>query len=259
MKQAVWIMLAILVMGFNSRQEKIVIFSIGDSTMADYPPSYLNQFGNGYPIRGWMQMAPSLFNEQVEIRNYARSGRSSKSFRTEGLWEKVIQQVRPGDYVFIQFGHNDAKPDTARHTEPETDFRQNLLEYIREVTQKQAHPILFTSIARRKFDENGHLVDTHGGYVSVVRQLAAETGTPLIDLNQMTTRLLEETGPEASKALFLHIPPGKFASLPEGKKDDTHLSVLGATTVAELAVQGLIEQGLPLENFIHKPTTTGSQ
>jgi lysophospholipase L1-like esterase len=239
----------ICLFGFKQTEE-IHIYSIGDSTMADYRASYLNKFGKGYPIRGWMQLAPSLFTEQVHIHNEAMSGRSSKSFRDEGLWSKVIQQVKAGDYVFIQFGHNDAKPDTARHTDPHTTFKQNIERYVREIQAKKAHAILFTSIPHRKFNQEGHIVDTHGAYLTVVGEVAKSTHTPLIDLHALVATFLEKTGSEESKKLFLHIPPGKFASLPEGKKDDTHLSGFGAKCVAELAVSALKETNLPLRAYI---------
>lgn len=237
-------MLVVVIAGFSDRQKQLTIFAIGDSTMADYSVEYLNQFGKGYPLRGWMQLAPSFFNEQITVVNGARSGRSSKSFRSEGFWEKIIQHVSPGDYVFIQFGHNDSKPDTARHTDPEADFQKNLRRYVNEVKQKHANPILFTSIPYRKFDRNGRIIDGHGKYVSVVRQLAEDTDTPLVDLNRSVSEYLETIGPEASKPLYMHISPGKFDKLPEGKIDDTHLTETGAAIVAELALKELLKKEL---------------
>lgn len=249
MRQLGLIMGLICLFSFKQREE-VHIYSIGDSTMADYTASYLNKFGEGYPIRGWMQLAPSLFTAQVHIHNEAMSGRSSKSFRDEGLWAKVIQQVKEGDYVFIQFGHNDSKADTGRHTEPHTTFKQNIEQYVKEIQAKKAYPILFTSIPHRKFDQEGHIVDTHGAYLTVVGEVAKSTHTPLVDLHRLVAAFLEKAGLERSKEFFLHIPPGKFASLPEGKKDDTHLSESGAKHVAELAVAALKESNLPLRAYI---------
>src|SRR5690606_6292865 len=145
---------------------------------------------------------------------------------------------------------NDSKPDTARNTDPETDFRQNLLQYIQEVRAKQANPILFTSIPRRKFDDAGNLVDTHGKYVSVVRQLAADSNIPFVDLNRVMTDYVQSLGVEASKSLYLHIPPGKFDKLPDGKIDDTHLSEKGAAVVAELALRELLTKKLIPANAV---------
>ena len=231
-------------------QEPIRIYSIGDSTMASYSDQYLNNFGPDYPIRGWMQMASGFFSKRVELHNYPRSGRSSKSFRAEGDWEKVIASVKPGDYVFIQFGHNDAKQeDPARFSDPAA-FRNNLLDYVREVREQGAQPVLFTSIPRRRFDRQGNIPDSHGEYVQITKQVAAETNTPLVDLHQLASDWLKKLGPEASVRYFLHIPPGKYDKLPSGKKDDTHLSADGATKIASLAAEGLRKLQLPISKEI---------
>lgn len=243
--------LLIVFISFKNEQKKIVIYAIGDSTMCDFSPAYLSQFGGeNYPIRGWMQMMPQFFNNNVVVHNAARSGRSSKSFRTEGHWKPVVERIKAGDYVFIMFGANDQKPDTARHTDPATTYRQNLLDYINETKAKGAYPILFTSLVRRNFGKNGKLVDTYGEYVTAVHKLAEETNVPVIDLNKKSSDLVSSYGPEESKKLFLYIEPGKFSKLPEGKKDDSHLSVFGATEIANLAVQGLKEIKSPLVAYL---------
>jgi lysophospholipase L1-like esterase len=237
----------LLCCSFMLPQQQINVFSIGDSTMSDYDATYLLSFGGDkyYPIRGWMQMARNHFSAPVVVHNAARSGRSSRSFRNEGHWQKVIDSVRQGDYVFIMFGANDQKPDTARHTDPRTTYRENLARYINETRAKGAHPVLFTSIVRRKFDGNGKLEDTFGDYVPAMRDLAAEMQVPLVDLYKRTGELVQGYGPEASKALFIYIQPGVFPKLPDGKQDDTHLSEMGAEKVAEAAVAGLKELKLP--------------
>ncbi|WP_221887892.1 rhamnogalacturonan acetylesterase [Chitinophaga polysaccharea] len=239
--------LCLLLCSFIPQQKKINIFSIGDSTMCDYDEKYLSSFGGSslYPIRGWMQMAREYFNGPVIIHNAARSGRSSKSYRSEGHWQKVIDSVQQGDYVFIMFGPNDQKSDTARHTDPRTTYRQNLIGYINETRAKGAHPVLFTSIVRRKFGTNGKLEDTLGDYIPVVRELAAEMKVPLVDLYKKSGELVESYGPEESKKLFVYIRPGVFPKLPEGKQDDTHLNERGATEIAGLAVSELKALGLP--------------
>ncbi|MBS1565770.1 MAG: rhamnogalacturonan acetylesterase [Bacteroidetes bacterium] len=248
---ALLLLLPAALLCFRKKDRKITIYSIGDSTMCDFDQKYLSSFGGeGYPIRGWMQMAPQFFTDDVTIHNEALSGRSSKSFRDEGHWKKVIGQVKAGDYVFIMFGGNDQKPDSARHTEPHTSFRQNFINYIDEVKAKGAYPVLFTSIVRRKFDKNGQLVDTYGDYVTVVRELAAEQKLPFVDLYRKTWDLVQGLGPENSKKLFLYIEPGRFTKLPDGKKDDSHLNIEGATRVAELAAKGLKDLGIPLSQYI---------
>lgn len=245
-------MLSLASLSFISFHKKITIFSIGDSTMASYDIDDLSKKygGKNYPLRGWMMMMPQFFNNHVKIENAAISGISSKSFRDEGAWKKVIDQVQPGDYLFIQFGHNDEHSDSVSHTEPRTSFRQNLINYITETKAKGAYPVLFTSIVRRNFDNNGHLEDTHGDYVTVVRELAKEQNVPLIDLNKKTGDLVQSLGPEDSKKLYLYFEPGAFGNIPEGKKDDTHLCVYGATKVAELAVQGMKELNLGLVKYL---------
>jgi len=237
---------------FKPFHKKITIFSIGDSTMADYDIAEWsrNNGGKNYPLRGWMMAMPQLVRKDVAVQNAAISGISSKSFRDEGAWQKVIDKVMPGDYVFIQFGHNDEKSDSANHTDARTGFRQNLINYANETKAKGANPILFTSLVRRKFDANGRLVDTHGDYVTVVRELATELNIPLVDLNKLTGELVEQMGPEESKKLYLYIEPGLFTKLPEGKKDDTHLCVYGATKVAELAAKEIKRLKLPLAKYL---------
>lgn len=250
-----FVALACLVFLYSfTETKKVTIYSIGDSTMCDYDQRYLNGFGgDNYPIRGWMQMMPQFFTEEVVIKNMARSGRSSKSFRDEGYWQKTIDQVMPGDYVFIMFGPNDEKDDSLRHTDPHGTYRQNLINYISETRAKKGIPVLFTSITRRKFDKSGTLLpNSFEAYVDEVRKLSKEMKAPLIDLNTKSRELVQQLGPEASKQLYVYIEPGKFIKLPKGKKDDTHLSEKGATAIAKLAGEGLREIKSPLAQYLVK-------
>ncbi len=211
--------------------KNITVFTIGDSTMA-------NKKAEVAPETGWCQVFPAFVDQSVEIKNRAVNGRSTKSFIAEGRWKSVLDSLQSGDYVFIQFGHNDQKiQDSTRYTEPFTSYRKNLERFVRETCEKGATPILFTSIVRRKF-ENGFLTDTHGNYPVVVRQVAAEMNVPLIDLQLLTAGAVTALGDEASKGIYLWTPPAdKFL---EGRKDATHLRVEGATLVAKLAAQQLI-------------------
>ena len=241
----------IALFAFKWYKETPVIHSIGDSTMCNFEESYLNKFGGeGYPIRGWMQMMPEFVKPGVRINNAARSGRSSKSFRDEGFWDKVKGQIKPGDYVFIMFGGNDQKPDTLRHTDPWTTYKQNLTNYVNESKKLGANPVLFTSIVRRKFDKNGKLVDTYGYYILAAREVARELNIPLIDLYKLSGDLVQSYGVEDSKKLFLYIEPGRFSKLPEGKKDDSHLCVEGARKIAELATKSMKEQKLSVAKYL---------
>lgn len=212
-------------------ENPITVFTIGDSTMA-------NKKAGVAPETGWCQVFPAFVDQTVEIKNRAINGRSTKSFISEGRWEAVLDSLISGDYVFIQFGHNDAKiQDSTRYTEPFTSYRKNLERFVRETREKGATPILFTSIVRRKF-ENGFLTDTHGNYPVVVRQIASEMNVPMIDLQLLTAGAVTVLGDEASKSIYLWTPPTE--KFPEGRKDDTHLKVEGATLVAKLAAQQLI-------------------
>lgn len=213
---------------------------IGDSTMANKP---LEE----NPERGWGQLFPMYWDESVEIHNHAKNGRSTKSFREEGLWEEVLQQLKPDDWVFIQFGHNDSKSeDPKRYAAPQTDYRQNLIRYIKEARAKGAKPLLLTPIMRRSFDENGNFQDTHGEYPRVVREVAVQENVPLIDLHRATEPLIVSHGVEGSKKLFLWFTKGYYDKLPEGKQDNTHFSAYGAKRVAALAMQGIRDLNLDL-------------
>lgn len=229
---------------FEVPVKKTRIISIGDSTMAEASPA------DNYPGRGWMQLARPYYSDDVEIFNFARSGRSSKSFRSEGHWAKALKKMEAGDFVFIQFGHNDQKPDTARHTEANSSFKANLIRYIDETKARGAFPILFTSIVRRNFGPDGKLKDTHGAYVTVVRVLADSLHIPLVDMTQLTGQLVEQMGVEESKKLYLYVQPGVTPKLPEGKEDDTHLCVYGADQYARLAAQSIKNLHLPLSSYV---------
>ncbi|MBF9255049.1 rhamnogalacturonan acetylesterase [Pontibacter sp. 172403-2] len=233
-------LLLLPLMSYVQKQDKkpIIIFLVADSTVADKP------YGNGNPEKGWGQVFPLYLKDGVEVKNYAVNGRSTKSFRDEGRWDKVMQEVKKGDYVIIEFGHNDEKSeDPKRYAAPETDYRHNLERFVAETRAKGAIPVLATPIVRRKF-ENGELVATHGKYPEVVRDVAARLNVPLLDLQKRTEELVSRYGEERSKALYLHLTPGEYESLPEGRNDDTHLSAYGAFRVADL-VADEIRTALP--------------
>lgn len=226
-------------------QQKPTLFLIGDSTMANKENPDKN------PEHGWGQMLPPLMTSGIEIQNHATNGRSSKSFRTEGRWDKVMKQLKKGDFVIIQFGHNDQKlNDSVRFTNPYTQYRANLERYVNEARSKGATPILMTSIVRRNFNENGVLVDTHKEYPLVVRMVANEMKVPFVDLQLLTEQMEISYGPENSKKLHLHYKKGDIDYYPEGKDDDTHLSKLGAESIAKLAVHSLKILKTGLEKYI---------
>lgn len=228
-----------------SAQEKPTLYLIGDSTMSDKKDPGRN------PEHGWGQMLPELMTSEINIENHAVNGRSTRSFITEGRWEEVKKKLQPGDFVFIQFGHNDQKiQDPERYTNPFTQYRANLEKFVRETREKGATPILLSSIVRRNFNEGGVLVDTHGEYPLVTRMVAEHLEVAFIDMQLFTEQLEMAYGPEDSKSLHLHFEPGENAYEPEGMKDDTHLSEKGATIVATLALQEISKQDLVLKKFI---------
>lgn len=240
MKFYKYILLFFIVLGCKSAKDnentnqKISIYAIGDSTMADKKNPEQN------PEHGWVQVLPNYFNETLTIKNHAVNGRSTRSFIDENRWDTIQKVLKKGDYVFIQFGHNDSKDtDPKRYTNPQTSYRHNLVKFVEETRAKGSIPILFSSIARRKFNAEGVLLDSHGNYSLVARMVAQEYNVPFIDMQYLTEKLEEKYGVEGSKKLHLHFEKGENPYYPEGKIDDTHLSNLGANEVAKLAVEEL--------------------
>ncbi|HTE45977.1 MAG TPA: rhamnogalacturonan acetylesterase [Gemmatimonadaceae bacterium] len=210
------------------------VYLIGDSTMADKPTPDVN------PERGWGQLLPKFFDAHVALHNHAVNGRSTKSFIDEGRWNAVVAQLGAGDYVLIEFGHNDEKADdSTRYAAPHGAYRANLVRFVNEARAKHAVPVLLTPIVRRKFDARDVLQDTHGEYPAVVREVATELRVPLIDLLASTSDLVRAAGPDNSKRLYVWVAPGASTMYPEGRQDDTHLSVAGATSVAKLVAHAL--------------------
>lgn len=223
-----------MLISVNCFAQKIIIYTIGDSTMADKIKPEEN------PETGWGQVLPLFFNSDVTIDNRAVNGRSTRSFIAEKKWYAVYKVLKPGDYVFIQFGHNDEKiADSTRYTNPHTTYRHNLIQFVKESREKGAIPILFSSIARRNFKENGVLVSSHGEYPLETRLVAQEYDVPFVDLEYYSELLETSYGPANSKALHLHFEPNEVAYYPEGKSDDTHLSKKGALAIAGLAIDQL--------------------
>ncbi|WP_066220156.1 rhamnogalacturonan acetylesterase [Formosa haliotis] len=221
----------------TSQDKKITVYMIGDSTMANKKEPEIN------PEFGWGQVFSTYFNNQVSVENKAVNGRSSRSFIAEGRWDSIYKYIQPGDYVFVQFGHNDQKEkDPKRFTNPFTQYRYNLERFVKDTREKGGIPILLSSIVRRNFNEYGVLIDTHGSYPLVARMVAKDLKVPFIDLQGLTENMEIEYGVEGSKVLHLHFKPGEHTYYPNGKEDDTHLSKQGATEVADLVVSALKKQ-----------------
>ena len=209
-----------------------------------------NKIPEAKPEAGWGEVFHEFVQPGVTIQNHAKNGRSSRSFIGEGSWETVLQQLKKGDYVFIQFGHNDQKDQTpSRFTNPYTGYQANLRRFVNEARAKGARPVLFSSVVRRNFNEKGTLIDTHGAYPLAARLVAQELNVPFIDLQLMTEELLISMGPEESKELFLWLEPG-HANYPNGKQDNTHFNEYGARQVAKLVATDIKKQNLALKKYI---------
>lgn len=223
--------------------KQINVFLAGDSTMATYNVIRA-------PQMGWGQVLDQYFTEQVKVWNEAMPGRSTKTFIQEGRQKRIHQLLRPDDYLFVQFGHNDSKVDSNRYTEPFTTYKENLEIFISNARDKGALPVLLTPVQRRNFTIKGRIVDKNGNYPIAMRDLAMELEVPLIDITERSTIMLENIGPELSKHLFMWIKPGDYKYYPDGKEDNTHFTELGANKIAQLVIEGIKDLQLPIANFI---------
>lgn len=276
MKNKITLLLGLLFVltAFTPAKRNITIFTIGDSTMAN------KKLEGGNPERGWGQMLSRYFTDDITIDNHAVNGRSSKSFINEGRWDAVLSKIQKGDYVFIQFGHNDEKDDPNRHTDPGTTFDANLKKFVEDTRAKGGIPVLFNSIVRRNFgkadrnavanaikqddirngidpkapkdsiEEGETLIDTHGAYLISPKNVAKELNVTFIDLNSLTHKLVEGMGPQKSKELYLWVEPKTVPALPNGREDNTHLNVHGASVIAEMAVKAVAEAIPELQQYV---------
>jgi len=207
------------------------IFIAGDSTAASYS-------GERYPMMGWGQVI-NYYLRNVCVINLAQCGRSSRSFIDEGWFRLIEERIAEGDYLLVQFGHNDEKSqDPKRYTEPETSFPEYLMKYVNLARERGAKPVLITPTARRKFEE-GKLIDTHKAYAEAIRKLAEKEGTAFIDLTKLSMELMEGLGEEESKKLFTKVKAGEYPGYPEGHDDDTHFCQRGALEIASLVGEGM--------------------
>lgn len=252
LRQVACIGVFFLLSAFQIKETTPRIFLIGDSTMAD-------KKADAFPEMGWGTVLPEHID--LTVFNHAVNGRSTRSFRTLGHWNKVYDQLKPGDWVFIQFGHNDSKvSDTARYAAPQTDYKHNLIRYINEIRSKQAKPLLVTPVMRRKFDDQNKFVDQHGEYPDVVRAVAKEMNVPLVDLHAKSKRAIERLGAEDSKRMFLNLEKNTWANYPEGKEDNTHFTAYGAAVVSSLVAEGIRELHNDLSTYLIKiPLTPAYQ
>jgi len=246
MKKNGLIFSALLLFAFSLPEKKrIKIFIAGDSTASIKETK-------AYPETGWGMPFVYFWDSTVTVVNKAKNGRSTKSFRNENLWQQILDESSEGDYVFIQFGHNDEVPTKSNAT-TEIEFRNNLTVFVNEAKSKKLNSILLTPVARRKFDSTGKIVGTHDVYAQIVKEVAAKEKVPLIDMDKKGQVLYQQMGVENSKLLFLQLKPGEHPNYPEGKEDNTHFSELGARLIAQLVLSEIKKQMPELADRIVKP------
>jgi lysophospholipase L1-like esterase len=214
-----------------------VVYLAGDSTVVD---QYFE------PWAAWGQMLPRFFLPGIVIANHAESGETTKSFVGEHRLAKIMTTMKPGDYLFLQFAHNDMKPGAVSLD----DYKKLLIDYIAQTRAKGATPVLITPMNRRTFDDAGHITNSFGPYPDAVREVAAEQKVSLIDLNAMSKTLFETMGPEGTLKAFMHYPAGSFPGQTAAISDDTHFNSYGAYELARCIVHGIREAKLPLTNFL---------
>jgi lysophospholipase L1-like esterase len=246
MKKISWLVFSIILVSFTMpiRQKKILL--CGDSTIA------IKQTTT-YPETGWGMPFVHFWDSSIQVVNIAKNGRSTKTFINEGLWQQVLDGASEGDYVFIQFGHNDeSKEKVERYTNPE-EFKANLLKFVKEARALKAIPVLFTPVSRRKFNDSGIAQETHKLYSPLVKQVAEAENVLWIDLDSKSRALYQEFGKDKSTLLFLQLKENEHPNYPDGKIDNTHFSELGARLIAQLVLKELKSLNTDLNNHIIVP------
>ncbi len=220
-------------------QKHTTVYMIGDSTMA-------NKQVDKFPETGWGMPFSKMFDETITVDNRSLNGRSTKSFINEKRWQPIVEALKEGDYVFIEFGHNDEKIDKPAVGTSIEEFKTNLVKFITEARAAKATPILLTPVNRWKFDSLGKFEDTHGAYPDAVREVAKANNVLFIDMYNKSKLLMQKIGPEASHKWFNQLEKGENVNYPNGVKDNTHFNPVGAKQMADLAVEGLKELQIDL-------------
>ncbi len=220
--------------------DAITVYIAGDSTVTDQTRE---------PWAAWGQMLPRFFKPGVAIANHAESGRALRSFQNEKRLDKILSTIKPGDYLFIQFAHNDQK-EKGPNVGAFTTYKASLEHYIDEARKRGARPVVVTAMHRRTFDERGKIRNSLGDYPDAVRQTAREQRVPLIDLNSMSQAFYEALGPETSKRAFVHYAAGSLPGLRQALADNTHFNAYGAYELARCIVEGIKTNHLDLATFL---------
>lgn len=217
---------------------EVKIYYAGDSTVKE------NNFSS-FPQTGMGQAFTLFIKKNVRMVNCAQNGRSTKSFIDEGRLSSIEKSICAGDYLFIQFGHNDEKPDEARHTDAFGSYQENLKKFVDVARSKGAYPLLITPIYRRLFQENKKYLQekTHKDYPLACIELAKRLNVPVVDMTTLTKNAIEAAGYEASKEWFMHVPVGKYDHFPNGKEDDSHLRYEGAFRFSKILADEIAKIG----------------
>lgn len=241
------LLIAFFLLSFQiGKQQHIKVYLVGDSTIAD-------KDSRKYPETGWGTPFKIFFDTTVTVENRAANGRSTRTFIAENRWQQIVDSLHSGDYVFIQFGHNDeAEAKKDRYTPPE-DFKMNLRKFVTEAKSKGAYPVLLSPVTRRKFDSLHQVKETHAVYGQLTKEVAEEMHVNFIDLNSLSKNLLQSFGEVHSKLLFLHLAQNEHPNYPDGIGDNTHFSELGARLVAQLVIAEVKALQLPLAQRIYQP------
>ena len=221
-------------------RKPITVFLCGNSTVVDQ---------DNEPWGSWGQMIPRFFTEKVAVANYAESGESANTFLAAHRFDKALTQMKKGDYVFVEFGHNDQK-QKGKGKGPWTSFYDSLKEYIVKTREKGATIVFVTPTQRRSFGDDGKIKDTHGEYPAAMRKLAEEEGVPVIELNEMTRTLYETLGVEESRRAFVQYPANTFPGQTKALEDNTHFNPYGAYQIAKCILQGIKDKKLGLARYI---------
>lgn len=225
--------------------EKVTtIFLAGDSTVTDQDVE---------PWASWGQMIPQYFNSNVVIANYACSGLALSSFKSSNRLQKINSKIKAGDYLFIEFGHNDEKIKGPENTAWKS-YSDLLVEFIQVAKDKGAFPILVTPTQRRFFNSDGTLKETHGDFPDAMRAVAKKMNVPLIDITKLTTTLYEKWGDDASRKGFVQYPANTFPGQAKALEDNTHFNSFGANEIALCVIKGIRDLNLPLQKDINKQT-----